>query len=336
MLPAGHAFLTLALALLRLFALWRQLLVVALVIGPALMLDALIQPTPPTADDGRPQLVVLIGIDGLTSRAFGLGNTAVMEKLAQDGAHTLKMQAVLPTMSSPNWASHLLGAGPRRHGIRDNAWRRDKWDAVALCGRPVGAGWPSIFELIQIQRPAAWTAVVHDWIGIGRLVPRAHVDRRRFRPTEAMATRTALRQLDRRNPPLLTFLHLDHVDKAGHSYGFDSWQYHKAVADADAIVGQILERLERQGLTEDALIAIVSDHGGRGRGHGGDSLEETSVPWILWGRGVQAGLDVQGDLTVRDTAPTLAYALGLQVPDCWTGNAVTQAFAFAPREPSPR
>lgn len=329
MLPAGHAFLSLALALLRLFAASRRLLIIALVFGPVLLVDALIQPAPPPRpDDGRPKLVVLIGIDGLTTRALGLGNTPVLDRLAREGARALDMQAVAPTMSSPNWASHLMGAGPRRHGIRENAWRRERWDDVALCGRPKGAGWPTLFELVKVQRPDAWTAVVHDWIGIARFVPRTHVDRRRFRPTEAMAARTVLRQLRGARPPLLTFLHLDHVDKAGHSYGFDTWQYHQAVAEADAIVGRIVERLDQQGQLDTALVAVISDHGGRGRGHGGTSAQETHVPWILWGRGVRPETDLPGALTVRDTAPTLAYALGLTVPECWTGHAAEAAFDF--------
>ena len=102
------------------------------------------------------------------------------------------------------------------------------------------------------------------------------------------------------------------------------------MAEADAIIGQILNRLEEKKLIDSTLIAVVSDHGGRGRGHGGDSAEEMQVPWILWGRGVQPGLMMQGGFTVRDTAPTLAYAMGLAVPDCWTGNAAKAAFTFQP------
>lgn len=285
------------------------------------------EPVPPLPDDGRPKHVLLIGVDGLSRRALGKGNSPTLDALAFEGAQATSAEAERPTMSAPNWASHLMGAGPRRHGVTANAWRPENWDGVSLCGRAEGAGWPSLIEVIETQRPDAFTAVIYDWIGIGRLVPKGLADRRLFRHWPALVQRATLRQL-RRNAPLLTFVQIDHVDKAGHDHGFDSWQYHRAVSVADEQIAEMLGTLTEAELVEDSLVMVISDHGGIGRGHGGDSPQELEIPLILWGRGVVPELILGAQMRPRDTAPTIAYALGLATPDCWTGTAAAAAFNF--------
>lgn len=304
---------------------WRWPLGLLLLCALALAAPALWRPAPKPLPEGQPAHVLLIGIDGLTYRALGKGNSPTIDRLQTEGAAALDAQAVLPTWSSANWASHLMGAGPERHGIRGNDWRREKWAEVSLCGRPVGAGWPSLFDLVNAWEPEATTAVIHDWIGIGRFVPRGAADRRWFThkpgPTLWMAKRVL-----RLDQPRLTFIQLDQVDAAGHAHGFDSWQYHRAVADADRMVGELLEVLDEAGITEQSLVMLISDHGGQGRWHGGGTSDELHVPWILWGKGVSPGMVMAGGFSVTDTAPTLAYAMGLTPPDCWTGTAAKSAF----------
>lgn len=304
---------------------WRWPLALVLLLALAVAAPMLLRPAPKPLPKGQPAHVLVIGIDGLTYRALGKGNTPVIDKMQAEGAAALDAMAVEPTWSSANWASHLMGAGPPRHGVRGNDWRRETWADVSLCGRPVGAGWPTIFDLVEAWDPGATTAVIYDWIGIGRFVPRGSVDRRIYMhkagPTLWMAKRVL-----RRQAPRLTFVHLDHVDAAGHAHGFDSWQYHRAVARADEMVQELLDTLDRAGMTEDTLVMLVSDHGGQGRWHGGATMDELHVPWILWGKGVSPGMIMSGGFSVTDTAPTIAYALGLSPPDCWTGSAAEPVF----------
>lgn len=330
MLPSFNIliFVAAVLAMVRQSA--KFLVVAGVTFGAALALDAAWTrqslPAPPL-DPERPRHVVLIGIDGLTKRALGLGNTPVLDVLAGEGAQASAARALAPTMSAPNWASHLMGGGPKQHRIRGNEWRPEHWDNLSLCGWPEGAGWPSIFDVVEAQRPKAGSAVFYDWVGIGRMVRRGDADMRMFLNREDLTAWAARRHL-RRSAPLFTFIHFDHVDAAGHSHGFDTWQYHQAVAEADRLVGTLKDTLEEVGLLDETLLMIISDHGGRGRFHGGADPRETAVPWILWGKGVKPMHLIDGDITVQDTAPTLAHAMGLKVPGCWTGRAATPAFSF--------
>lgn len=286
-------------------------------------------PAPPApVPEGAPAHVLVIGIDGLTLRATRRGITPHIDALAARGAAAEAASALLPGWSAPNWASFLMGAGPARHGITGNHWRPGDWRGQTFCGRPEGAGWPTLFDLLAEQRPGGRGAVFHEWIGIGRLLAPGVAERRLFTVTTARTVRLAARHL-RRTAPALTFVHLDLVDSAGHDHGYDSDVYHAAVARADRHVGRLLAALDAAAPREETLVLLLSDHGGLGYSHGGDTPEEIAIPWILAGGTVRPGR-LERPISIADSAPTLARAMGLKVPDCWTGRAVTEAFAVLP------
>ena len=58
------------------------------------------------------------------------------------GAWTLKARGVIPTVSAPNWASVLTGAGPEQHGITSNGWFK----------KQTGLKLPTIFAWLRQQR----------------------------------------------------------------------------------------------------------------------------------------------------------------------------------------
>jgi arylsulfatase A-like enzyme len=72
-------------------------------------------------------------------------------------------------------------------------------------------------------------------------------------------------------------------------------------------------------------VLISSDHGGKGHGHGRNSLEEIRIPWILSGPGIQPG-QLAAAVYTFDTAATIAMIFGLDAPACWVGRPVTTAF----------
>ena len=81
-----------------------------------------------------------------------------------------------------------------------------------------------------------------------------------------------------------------------------------------------------KGKIEKTTILVTSDHGGLGRGHGGNSPEEVTIPWIITGPGVKEGFEITNWVDTYDTAPTLAYLMGMTAPDCWVGKPVKTAF----------
>jgi arylsulfatase A-like enzyme len=121
------------------------------------------------------------------------------------------------------------------------------------------------------------------------------------------------------------FVHLDNVDHAGHSEGWATPAYYRAVEDADRYVGAILDMLRAESALDSTFVLVSSDHGGKGRGHGRNSLEEIQIPWILSGPDIAPGKLAEPVYTF-DTAATIAWIFGLDAPGCWIGRPVLGAF----------
>src|SRR5437773_3920497 len=95
--------------------------------------------------------------------------------LMREGAWTFHARGVMPTSSSPNWASMIMGAGPEQHGITSNDWQPDKFDIPPIA---TGSGgiFPTIFGVLREQQPEAVMGVFHDWDGFGRLFERKAIN----------------------------------------------------------------------------------------------------------------------------------------------------------------
>jgi predicted AlkP superfamily pyrophosphatase or phosphodiesterase len=256
-----------------------------------------------------------------------------MRRLMREGAFTLAARAVFPTVSSPNWASMIMGAGPEQHGVTSNEWETNKFEISPVEKGPGGI-FPTIFGVVREQRPAAVIACFHDWDGFGRLLEQNAPD---VIEHPEGPTNTMLRAIDciRAKRPNFLFVHLDHVDHAGHEHGWNSPEYLAAIEVADRLIGQAMDALNEAGMMDRTVVLITADHGGKGKKHGGMTMEEIEIPWILWGAGVAHGKELMTHLNTYDTAPTIAYALGLKTPDCWIGKPVIEAFlpaAAAKRE----
>jgi hypothetical protein len=61
--------------------------------------------------------------------------------------------------------------------------------------------------------------------------------------------------------------------------------------------------------------------------HGANILEDMTIPWIIAGPGVQPGTDLSNvEINVMDTAATVLWALGIELPEDMTGRVVLEAF----------
>ena len=236
--------------------------------------------------------------------------TPNLDALIEQGAHSFSARAVLPTSSSPNWASMINGAGPEQHGIISNAWQPDDYSIEPVVSG-VGPVFASIFDLIALADNDAVSASIYDWGGFGRLYNREAVtiDIDADGPQAAADSAVAVFHSHR---PVLTFVHLDHVDVAGHRDGHGSSGYYASVEEADRLIGIVLEGLKSAGMRESATVIVSSDHGGVGAGHGGESMAEVEIPWIIQGPLVSGGISIESPIDTYDTAATVAHLLGLE------------------------
>ncbi len=268
---------------------------------------------------------VVIGVDGLSPEGIRRAKTPVLHRMMAEGASTLHARGVMPTVSSPNWASMIMGAGPEQHGVLNNDW---KPGVSAITPTAVGPGgiFPTVFGLLRQQKPSSKIGCFHDWDGFGRLVERDVCDRITNPKGPVETTNQAISFLKEQRPAFL-FIHLDHVDHAGHEHGHGTAQYDSAIEEADRLIGLVLAALRDAGMADRSLVLVTADHGGKGKGHGGSTMGEIEIPWILQGRGVVPGRELPATVNTYDTAATIAYALGLTPPKCWIARPVVDAFA---------
>jgi predicted AlkP superfamily pyrophosphatase or phosphodiesterase len=271
-------------------------------------------------------------VDGLSPDGVLQADAPNLKRLRQQGAWTLHARGVMPTSSSPNWASMIMGAGPEQHGVTSNDWQPDKFDIPPTVKGPGGI-FPTIFSQLREQKPECTLAVFHDWGGFGRLVERKMVDVVEDLDGPTNTTRRAVEFIKSRKPTL-TFIHLDHVDHAGHQIGHGTPEYYAAVGVADQLIGEVMATIEEAGMKNDTLLLVTADHGGVGKGHGGATMAEIEIPWIISGPGIRAGHEIKSPVNTYDTAATIAFVFGLKQPEAWIARPVTDAFIKRNKEAS--
>jgi predicted AlkP superfamily pyrophosphatase or phosphodiesterase len=267
--------------------------------------------------------ILVIGCDGFGSVAFKPDNTPVLHRLMREGSYTLHARGVMPTSSSPNWASIIMGAGPEQHGITSNDWETNKFEIAPIA---VGSGpmFPTIFGVLREQRPKSYIACVHDWDGFGRLMEPKAMD---LLENVKGSTNTAVRaaQVIREHKPTFLFVHFDEVDHAGHTFEWKSPQYYETVALVDGLIGGLLQALSDAGIRERTVVLMTADHGGKAKSHGGPTMEEIEIPIIMAGPGIKAGHEITNPVNTYDTAATLAALFRVKAPAVWIGKPIKEA-----------
>jgi len=268
--------------------------------------------------------VFVVGIDAMSTQGMEKANTPNMDYMIKNGSICRSVRTVIPSSSSPNWGSMLAGAGVEAHGITSNDWAPDNYKV-----KPVGITnyglFPTIVYVVRKQLPNAKIGMIYQWDGFGNLFEKNVATVDKSYPSE-MATAEALAEYIRTEKPAFTFTQLDDVDHCGHTFGHMTEQYLKSIEDADKCVGMVLKAVKDAGIEDESLVVVVADHGGVGYGHGGESWEEMTVPFILCGKNIKKGYEIQQQTYMFDVAPTIAYALRLDVPYAWFGRPMRSAF----------
>lgn len=253
--------------------------------------------------------VVIMSFDGL---AGGAARAAFPAALAARAAYTWEAQTTLPSSTLPAHTSMLTGVPTAVHGVRINpnyptghiriatvfsVVTRNGGRASALVTKP---------KLLYLIRPGT----------AGRA---EHLPYPRYDMMDV--AREGARYLATVQPQLL-FLHMADPDDVGHKYGWGSGPYAQTVARVPEAVGVIIDVLTRMGRLDESLVIVTSDHGGRGRSHGGSRPEETTIPWLAFGAVEPGPIGVR--VMTYDTAATAIAALGMPVPRSWQGKPVVQ------------
>ncbi len=276
------------------------------------------------------QRIVIIGLDGLSSEGFRGSKHPNIDTLFAKGLSTLISRPVLPSVTLPNWTSHLTGQGPEEHGITANNWTLANHPLQAIETDSDGYT-PSIFKLLKDKKPQIKTAFYYNWAELINPINKKYLNEVSFEENDKYQSNyaKALKFIgENRNNPTLVFLYSVHVDHAGHSYGWMSPQYISAIEDVDVAIGNLIKKLKAQDLYDDTHFILLSDHGGINKGHGGVTMNEMQVPFAITGKAIRnLGYTTSFFNSNRNTSWIIAKIFGIKkLPKSWTGIAPLEIF----------
>ncbi len=269
-----------------------------------------------------PNHVLLIGTDGtnlskILQYAYdtpGSGFRAVMDQ-GITGTTSLVGHT---TISGPSWSTILTGAWDNKTGIINNLFNPEPYKK-----------WPTVFNLIEYNKPTVNTAVIADWQYINDIAdaggyPADINEFIEFTNTwEDTDDEVAARTIELINAAVadqsaFLFSYQVAVDEAGHLHGGGSQQYADAVINTSENIKAIMDAVdawETANPGEKWTVIVTTDHGhqqSQGFGHGFQSPNETSsfVIFDLEGDDANDGKQNLG-YTNADITPTIVNLFGI-------------------------
>lgn len=272
--------------------------------------------------------IVLIALDGICVEGYLKAKTPHLDTLMAEGALSLDTRVVMPSVTLPNWTSHLTGSGPEQHGVVDNSWEINKFILPAI-ETDSGGYYPSVFNVLKNALPQAKTAFYYNWINLFYPYNKQYLDEVSYLENDAYLPnyRKALSFLvENRKHPTLVFLYSVHTDHAGHTYKWMSPEYIRSIEEADVEIGKFIDQMKQEGLYQDAHFMFLTDHGGVNYGHGGVSTDEMIVPWGIAGPGIKKGFKITEANNTVNTAATILRLFRIKKPFAWTGEVPESIF----------
>lgn len=263
--------------------------------------------------------VILIGVDGLGAYALPNADMPNLKQMMKEGSYSLKARTVLPSSSAVNWASMLMGSGPTMHGYTEWGSKTPEIPSAIISNY---GKYPSVFTIIREQKPSFKSAVIFSWSGIGPLLEKEAIDIFVDGADKDDWCVDIASEVIRSEKPNFLFLHLSEPDIVGHNIGHDTPEYYQELENVDKRLGSILAAVKEAEIEDNTVILLSADHGGTGKGHGGKSLEEVLIPWIIIGPGIKKDHEIEDLIMTYDTGATIAYLLGLEIPQAWRGKYV--------------
>ena len=94
-------------------------------------------------DSGIPRNSVPDSVEGLQK-----AHAPSLKGMMSQGAFSLDTRVVIPSVTLPNWTSHLTGSGPEQHGVFNNNWTpaNSSYPAVR---RDEDGYYPSVFQALK-------------------------------------------------------------------------------------------------------------------------------------------------------------------------------------------
>ena len=230
--------------------------------------------------------VVLLSLDGISVNGFRKANIPNIDRLFAQGTLSLETRVVMPSITLPNWTSHLTGSGPELHGVTDNEWNIDHFKLPALETDEDGY-YPSIFKVLKDNIQGMKTAFYYNWANLIYPYNKKYLDE--------------INTEEQKKDYTLVLKGFIALSSAEFPHG---------------TCGTQLDVLARQFAWKEGI----------NYGHGDVSVDEMLVPWGITGPGIKAEAAMQEPNNTVNTASIILYLFGVEQPLCWTGEVPESLF----------
>ena len=274
--------------------------------------------------------IVIIGLDGISVEGYQKSEHPNLDALMKDGILSLNTRCVMPSVTLPNWTSHLTSGGPEQHGVTSNNWRIDNQKFPPIEKDDLGY-YPSIFKILKEQVVNVKTAYYYNWAELINSINKEYIDELSFEKNDGYLENYNKAYdfiIEHKSHPTLVFLYSVHVDHAGHNHNWMSPEYIKSIENVDIAIGNLITKLKSSGLYENTNFLLITDHGGtRTTGHGGLSMEEMEVPWGITGPNITKEKMLIEPNSNANTAKVIATLFECNnIPKSWIGKVPESIF----------
>jgi len=225
---------------------------------------------------------ILFLVDGLNAQVFeemlDAGELPAIEKyFAARGLYAPRAVATVPSVTMANLTSIVTGLFGGHHGITGVNWfdrNRLVWrDYETIAQKNALDGdynAPNIYEFLAgrttfsvfCQPHRGATKFIENWTSAG---PAFFFGWYEFVDRLALYRLNIVADVARKRQafPALTIVYLLAPDFRAYTHGVSSAEYRRAIRHTDRQIGKVMGDLERAGLLERIVVALVSDHGMR-------------------------------------------------------------------------
>jgi hypothetical protein len=240
------------------------------------------------------QRVLILGIDGMRSDVSEIANTPALDNLIAEGIYSPDALNEDITISGPGWSAILCGVLSPKHNVTNNNFSGNNY-----------AQYPSFISRVEAHDANLNTVSICHWSPINNSIVQDDADTKINVSSDQAVEDQVIIELQNEDPHVI-FAHFDDVDHAGHANGFAANipEYVTSIENVDTHIGNIYAALKARPnfVAENWIILITSDHGGIGFSHGGNTIEEENVLFIVSGANIPVEVIEKDSLLIIDDA----------------------------------
>lgn len=251
--------------------------------------------------------VILVSIDGMRPDGVLQCGNPYVETLKKEWAYTFTGRTCFPSVTLPCHTSLFHSVPPERHGTTTNTYMPQV--------RPI----EGLFELLKHNKKV--NCMFYGWEELrdvarpGSLKHAVYLNAMAHDDTDRKLTDYALDYIKKQAPDFVFLYMVETDEKGGHATGWMSEGYLNHISVALDCVKKVAEACPEYD------IIVTADHGGHDRAHGSDLPEDMTIPQFYRCEGLVPGTDL-GEISLLDTAPTIADLFGLEPVDEWEGKSL--------------